>query len=293
MNRNIRPCYSLTNRKQDGGTKGDRHRKHKNPGKWKLSQRGGVATKELKTKCKVQIHENTRDKKLRMRCRWSEAGKGQETDHLNKNLMWWIWKQVQECLFSYSLCQSSSAPPGCVCWQTGSSSKIPAAPPRIRKTNRSHSESTIPGPRWRWRKTTWNVSELWPTSISSSSVIRQLFSFSGFRNFSSRSRVSSWFRHCWVRNMCCTEEERRHGKQRNKTKRDNQDRLVQFKCVLKPAITDFLATETETKLWYGVEVREQFWPRASWRRWVSSLGSSPTWPSQSYKTWRTCRQEAA
>lgn len=141
MNRNIRPCYSLTNRKQDGGTKGDRHRKHKNPGKWKLSQRGGVATKELKTKCKVQIHENTRDKKLRMRCRWSEAGKGQETDHLNKNLMWWIWKQVQECLFSYSLCQSSSAPPGCVCWQTGSSSKIPAAPPRIRKTNRSHSVS--------------------------------------------------------------------------------------------------------------------------------------------------------
>jgi len=50
------------------------------------------------------------------------------------------------------------------------------------------------------------------TSISSSSVAMQVFSFSGFLNFSSRSRVRSRFRHCWVRNMCCRGDRKRNVK---------------------------------------------------------------------------------
>lgn len=72
--------WKTTHRKQDGGRKVDRHRKNKNPGKTKLSHRDKVATKELKTKCKVQINEHTGTKTRQthtnegMRCRWSEAG---------------------------------------------------------------------------------------------------------------------------------------------------------------------------------------------------------------------------
>lgn len=100
------------------------------------------------------------------------------------------------------------------------------------------------------------------------------------------------------------------NKERNRTRRgDSQSEVSQYKkteCCFNPAITDFLATWGQQKqkqssdtfiiiksFLDSVKVCEQFWPRASWRRWVSSLGSSPTWPLQSYKTWRTCRQEAA
>ncbi|TNN47994.1 hypothetical protein EYF80_041817 [Liparis tanakae] len=58
------------------------------------------------------------------------------------------------------------------------------------------------------------------TSISSSSATGQDLCFSGSRNFSSRSRVSSRFRFCRVKNTFCgggDEVERRHGRQRVET----------------------------------------------------------------------------